>query len=1055
MRNPLLAVLVLGIMPVRLDLPNPECPRSFRTATVGERQGGPLARPSSLIDRARAADGYGKLRLRFEGNEEAPSAGAGSRAADAPADLRSAYRNARYRLEPAAYGGVRGDNDANGFSVRFSGAEETIDSHHGARAVLTLKDYGWGSALSTAGPVTRFEASGNRLDRHYTAGLAEWFLNTPEGLEQGFTIASRGSQQRGRLRIRLGLAGGWTVDGGGDRVRLNSGAVTLDYAGLRASDASGEALPASLRASGEGIEIEVDDTGAIYPLAIDPTLTQQQELTASDGLSGDQFGWSVALSSDGNTALVGADRNSQQGAAYVFTRSGTTWTWQQKLTASDAASGDYFGNSVALSSDGNTALVGAFQKYYQQGAAYVFTRSGATWTQQQKLTAPDAANDNYFGNSVALSSDGNTALAGADGWNSGQGAAYAFTRSGATWILQQELTASGYPSDDEFGYSVALSGDGNTALAGAIYTSGYQGAAYAFSRSGTTWTQQQKFIASDAVNGDYLGYSVALSVDGNTALAGAPEKNGEVGAIYAFTRSGTTWTQQQELTASDAASLDQLGISVGLSGDGNTALAGAFTKNNNQGAAYAFTRSGAAWTQQQKLTASDGAFPDHFGRTVALSADGNTALAGAPNRNSSQGVAYAFTAPPVLAPPTARKGFNPGTIQSGGNSLVTVTLSNSNASGLTGGAFTDTLVNMSAAGGAVGGTCAGVNPASLTAGVTALSFSAIAIPAASSCTVTFYVSSTVAGANPNTTSGVTAAQTAVGAPSNTASLTVLGLTSTTLSLSPNPANFGQSVTLTATVTPNPPASATPTGTVMFFDGLTLIGTATLNSGVAAFNTSTLSMGAHAITASYGGDSLSEPSVSSGTNETITGFMPVVIAITESITLTDTPGVMVGPAPAVIVISESIQVNDAPSPMAGPAPAVITVTESIRVGDLPAVSACATDDTSQFTAVRSGFRLNTTTHQYQQTVQLTNKTTQTLNGPFAFVVDALSATSTLFSPAGTTSCAAPSGSPYLTIPPPSGSNWNPGQSVTVGLNFVDPSNAGITYNLRVLAGTPIR
>jgi CSLREA domain-containing protein/uncharacterized repeat protein (TIGR01451 family) len=121
----------------------------------------------------------------------------------------------------------------------------------------------------------------------------------------------------------------------------------------------------------------------------------------------------------------------------------------------------------------------------------------------------------------------------------------------------------------------------------------------------------------------------------------------------------------------------------------------------------------------------------------------------------------------------------------------------------------------------------------------------------------------------------------------------------------------------------------------------------------------------------------------------------------------------------------------------------------------AIPTCATDATAQLTAVRSGFRLNTTTHQYQQTVTLTNKTAQTLTGPFAFVVDGLSAGSTLFGPAGTTSCAAPSGSPYVTIPQPSGNNWNAGQSVTVGLNFVDPGNTGITYTLRVLAGTPIR
>ncbi len=121
----------------------------------------------------------------------------------------------------------------------------------------------------------------------------------------------------------------------------------------------------------------------------------------------------------------------------------------------------------------------------------------------------------------------------------------------------------------------------------------------------------------------------------------------------------------------------------------------------------------------------------------------------------------------------------------------------------------------------------------------------------------------------------------------------------------------------------------------------------------------------------------------------------------------------------------------------------------------AIPSCAADATAQFTVTRSGFRLNTTTHQYQQTVALKNNTAQPLTGPFVLVFDSLSAGSTLSAPAGTTSCAAPSGSPYVTIPAPSGGNWNAGQSVTVGLNFADPGNTAIAYTLRVLAGTPIR
>ena len=275
-----------------------------------------------------------------------------------PAELKMAFEDARYAIEK----GLRAENDANGFSIQFSGAETRIDAG-GARATLTLQGYGWGSALRSAGPVTQMEPKGKRLERHYGTSLTEWFLNTPQGLEQGFVIAHRNEQAGGALHIRLTAAGGWSVDGSGDRVRLMKGGVTLDYAGLKAWDAMGAVIPSRLRGSGTSIEIEVDDAGAVYPLTVDPTFTQQQKLTASDAANGDAFGYSVGLSSDGNTALVGAfEKNSYQGAAYVFTRSGAAWIQQQELTASDAANNDSFGFSVGLSSDGNTALVGAIAR---------------------------------------------------------------------------------------------------------------------------------------------------------------------------------------------------------------------------------------------------------------------------------------------------------------------------------------------------------------------------------------------------------------------------------------------------------------------------------------------------------------------------------------------------------------------------------------------------------------------------------------------------------------------------------------------------------------------
>ena len=381
---------------------------------------------------------------------------------------------------------------------------------------------------------------------------------------------------------------------------------------------------------------------------------EKQKLVASDAASDDNFGYSVSLSSDGNIVMIGAYGSSYiAGAVYVFTRSGSTWTQQQKLTASDGASQNYFGYSVSLSSDGSTVLIGAYQYPYgtSSGATYVFTRSESTWTQQAKLIASDAAANDFFGYSVSISSDGNTALVGAYNKFSSTGAAYVFTRSGSTWTQQQKLVAGDAAASDWFGWSVSLSSDGNTALVGAHYKSYQTGAAYVFTRSGSTWTQQQKLVAGDAATSDAFGYSVSISSDGNTALVGASDKVSFRGAAYVFTRSGSTWTQQQKLVASDGAANDKFGISVSISSDGSTAIVGAYgadpSGKTNAGAAYVFTRSGSTWTQQQKLTASDGAANDRFGWSVSISSDGNTALIGAsasdPSGKTNAGATYIYS----------------------------------------------------------------------------------------------------------------------------------------------------------------------------------------------------------------------------------------------------------------------------------------------------------------------------------------------------------------------------------------------------------------------------
>ena len=337
-----------------------------------------------------------------------------------------------------------------------------------------------------------------------------------------------------------------------------------------------------------------------------------------------------------------------------------TWTQQAKLVASDGAADDFLGRFSSI--DGDYAIVGAQYedtKGLNAGAAYIFVRSGTSWTQQAKLVASDGAASDNFGWSVSISGD--YAIVGAqyeDDKGSNAGAAYVFVRSGTTWTQQAKLTASDGAANDYFGYSVAISGD--YAIVGAYLEDDKgvnAGAAYVFVRSGTTWTQQAKLLASDGETGDVFGQSVSIS--GVTALIGASgddDKGSSAGAAYVFVRSGTAWTQQAKLTASDGAASDKLAYSsVSISGD--YAVAGAYgedDKGGDAGAAYVFKRNGTSWSQQAKLTASDGAANDYFGISIAIS--GNYIVAGAygeDDKGSNAGAAYFFEAPKVCLSPKA------------------------------------------------------------------------------------------------------------------------------------------------------------------------------------------------------------------------------------------------------------------------------------------------------------------------------------------------------------------------------------------------------------------
>ena len=387
--------------------------------------------------------------------------------------------------------------------------------------------------------------------------------------------------------------------------------------------------------------------------------TQQGPKLVGTGAVGTDIeqGNSVSLSADGNTAIVGGSQdNGLGGAAWVFTRSGGVWTQQGlKLVGSDAVGAAWQGCSVFLSADGNTAIVGGPYDNGEVGAAWIFTRSGGVWTQQgPKLVGPDAVGAARQGGSVSLSADGNTAIVGGSLDNNWAGASWVFTRSGGVWTQQgPKLFGSDAVGPTVWqGCSVSLSADGNTAIVGGLADND-AGAAWVFTRSGGVWTQQgTKLVGSGAVGFASQGRSVAISADGNTAVVGGEGDNNLAGAAWVWVRSGGVWTQQgNKLVGSGAAGNAYQGWSVSISADGSSAIVGGFYDNNGGGAGWIWKRGGNVWSQQgTKLVGLGAVGGAQQGSSVSLSADGSTAIVGGPTDNNLAGAAWVFVKAACTSP---------------------------------------------------------------------------------------------------------------------------------------------------------------------------------------------------------------------------------------------------------------------------------------------------------------------------------------------------------------------------------------------------------------------
>ncbi len=579
----------------------------------------------------------------------APASGApdGLRASDWNS-IRAEYERHRHAAVPVE-SGHRARNFGQRWISEFDGRGILLTPDSGGWTWgLRLQSYGWVGQAQALTERPRVTTDTERLSYDWDETLSEWYVNDGRGVEHGFTVrrppAGRGETLELNLEVRGGLEP--RVRAGGRAVAFvdAEGRTTLTYAGLKAWDADGKALDARLETAGAGLRLLLKAAGARYPLTIDPVI-QQAYLKASNAGRGDGFGYSVAIS--GDTAVVAA--------------------WGQ--------------NGAATGVNGDQGDEGAIAS----GAAYVFVRDAAGWSQQAYLKASNTDAFDRMGGSLAISGDivvigareedsNATGVNGDQDDNSAEraGAAYVFARNGTVWSQQAYLKASNTAAGDVFGYSVAVSGD--TVVVGAISESsnatgvnGNQGddstmesgAVYVFVRNGAVWSQQAYLKASNPDVSDFFGVAVAIS--GDSIVVGASSEgssatgvNGDqgddslerAGAAYVFVRDGTVWSQQAYLKASNTDAGDVFGLAVAISSDTVVVAAQKEDSNatgsegdqddnsvENSGAVYVFVRNGGVWSRQAYLKASNPDPEDRFGQAVAIS--GDTVVAVAHNEDSN------------------------------------------------------------------------------------------------------------------------------------------------------------------------------------------------------------------------------------------------------------------------------------------------------------------------------------------------------------------------------------------------------------------------------------
>ncbi len=445
--------------------------------------------------------------------------------------------------------------------------------------------------------------------------------------------------------------------------RNDDGDVDLEDFGLFAACFNGPNLPAAQADCNDGdfdrdADVDLDDFtrfAACFngPNRLPPaTVNYTSKLFATGAADYSESGRTVSIS--GDYAVSGAHFDygvgRYSGSAYVFRRDGTGWVPDAKLTASDAAAFDRFGEAVSIC--GDAIVVGAHYDDAggvgaQAGSAYVFRRTGSGWTQEAHLKASGASAGDQFGIAVAIS--GHYAVVGSDVHNtvgSYSGAACVFRRTSAGWVQAASLIPAGLSAGDYFGHAVSIYDD--RILVGAYGDDDgapNAGAAYVFRRDGAAWAQEAQLVASDA--GDTDGFGLSVCLHGDYAIVGAPwddDGGSNSGSAYIFHRDGTSWTPMAKVTASDAAAWDMFGHAVAI--DGDYSVIGAWNRNGPgtaAGAAYVYRRRGTSWVELARLKAFDADNLDHYGQAVSIS--GRSFLIGCPYDDETApnaGSAYAY-----------------------------------------------------------------------------------------------------------------------------------------------------------------------------------------------------------------------------------------------------------------------------------------------------------------------------------------------------------------------------------------------------------------------------